>query len=77
MGHLRLHLTFPEQLLREPMVYRIGSEFSLRTNIRRANVDERSAWFIIDLEGEANDLERAEAWLRDEGVQVDRLPGDG
>jgi hypothetical protein len=77
MAHARLHLTFPEHLLREPMVYRIGSEFSLRTNIRRANVDERSAWFIIDLEGAEPDLAGAEAWLREEGVQVDRLPDDG
>jgi L-aspartate semialdehyde sulfurtransferase ferredoxin len=73
----RFHLTFPEHLLREPMVYRIGNDFSLRTNIRRANVDERSAWFIMDFEGDEQDIERAVAWLEREGVQIDRIPVGG
>jgi len=77
MPSARFHLTFPEHLLREPMVYRIGSEFSLRTNIRRANVDEGSAWFIMDFEGDEQDIERAVAWLEREGVQIDRIPVDG
>ena len=77
MAHAQFHLTFPEQLLREPMVYRIGSEFSLRTNIRRANVDEHAAWFIMDFEGDEAHIERAVEWLRAEGVQVDRIPIDG
>jgi len=77
MASAQFHLTFPEHLLREPMVYRIGNDFSLRTNIRRANVDERSAWFIMDFEGEDADIDRALAWLESEGVKVDRIPVDG
>lgn len=77
MARAQLHLTFPEHLVREPMVYRMGRDFGLQTNIRRANVDEHAAWFIIDLEGEDADVERAVAWLQSEGVKVDRIPIDG
>ncbi|MBI3648063.1 MAG: NIL domain-containing protein [Actinobacteria bacterium] len=47
----QFHLKFPEHLVREPMVYRVGKEFGVQTNIRRAKVDELTAWFLIDLEG--------------------------
>ena len=77
MTRLQLHLTFPEQLVREPMVYRVGKDFGVQTNIRRANVDEHTAWFIIDLQGEEADVERAVGWLEAEGVKVDRIPIDG
>jgi hypothetical protein len=72
--HVQLHLSFPEHLVREPMVYRLGREFDLVTNIRRANVDERTAWFIIDVEGAEGDVDRAVSWLESEGVRVERIP---
>ena len=73
----QFHLTFPEHLIREPMVYRVGQEFEVQTNIRRANVDEQAAWFIIDFDGEEAEIERAVAWLSAEGVRVDRITIDG
>ncbi len=73
----QFHLTFPEHLVREPMVYRLGKDFDLVTNVRRANVDEVAAWFIIDVEGSPDDVERALEWLGTEGVKVDRIPIDG
>jgi ABC-type methionine transport system ATPase subunit len=73
----QFHLTFPPDKQREPMVYRIGRDFGVQTNIRRANVDELTAWFLIELEGTPDDVERAVAWLENEGVKVDRIPIDG
>jgi len=77
MARAQFHLTFPEHLVREPMVFRIGRDFSLLTNIRRANVEEQTAWFIMDFEGDEADIERAVEWLESEGVQVDRISIDG
>ena len=70
----QFHLTFPEHLVREPVVYRLGQEFDVRTNIRRANVDELVAWFLIEVDGDEADVDRAVRWLRQEGVAVDRIP---
>jgi hypothetical protein len=32
---------------------------------------------IVDLQGDDDEVERAVAWLIDEGVTVDRIPVDG
>lgn len=76
MAKARFHLTFPEHLIREPMVYRIGADFDLVPNIRRANIEETSAWMIIDLEGDEGNIGRAIAWLTEGGVKVDRIETD-
>ena len=77
MTSVRLHLTFPPHQVREPMVWRLGQDYGLKTTIRRANVDEGTAWFLIDVEGEPSDIEQAIAWLEAEDVKVDRIPSDG
>ena len=73
MTHARFHLTFPEHLIQEPMVYHIGSKFNLVPNIRRANIEERAAWMIMDLEGSDENIAAAIEWLAGQGVQVDRI----
>ena len=77
MTTAQLHLTFPGDLERERTVAALGTSFALQVNIRRANVDEQSAWFIVDVTGDEDEIARAVAWLLDEGVQVDRIPIDG
>jgi L-aspartate semialdehyde sulfurtransferase ferredoxin len=69
----RLHLTFPEHLIDEPVIHRLGKDFDLVTNIRRANVDERFAWVILEVDGESDVVEDAVRWLTDQGVEVDRI----
>lgn len=73
MTKARFHLTFPERLISEPVIHRVGKDFDLVTNIRRANVEERSAWVILEVEGADDDIERAEAWLAEQGLQVNRI----
>lgn len=75
MSRARLHLTFPEHLIEEPILYRVGKEFEVVTNIRRANIDERSAWVILEMEGAEDEIARAVRWLAERGVQVDRIQG--
>ena len=69
----RVKLTFPENLIRQPIIARLVREFDVLPNIRRANVEEHMGWMICELGGEDQAVERAVEWLRDLGVQVDRL----
>ena len=69
----RFHLTLPEHLANEPILYRLGKEFGVITNIRRASVEERFAWVILELEGDDEAVTEAVAWLGDQGVDVDRI----
>jgi ABC-type methionine transport system ATPase subunit len=69
----RFHLTFPEHLISEPVIHRVGTEFGLVTNIRRANIEERFAWVILEMDGPEEAIARAVEWLASQGVQVDRI----
>jgi L-aspartate semialdehyde sulfurtransferase ferredoxin len=69
----RLHLTFPVRLLSVPVVHRLGTDFGLVTNIRRANLEESGGWIILEVEGDEDRIAEAIAWLADQGLQVDRI----
>jgi len=70
---VRVKLTFPEALVREPILGRMVQEFDVVPNIRRADVGETDGWIICELDGDGATIDRAVAWLRGEGVQVDLL----
>ncbi len=72
----RLHLTFPQLLIDEPVIYTLGKRFEIVTNIRRANVDNVNAWVILELEGEAGVIEAATAWLSEQAIQVMPMPDE-
>ena len=73
MKHERVKLTFPEDLVRQPVIGEMVRTFDVLPNIRRANVEEHMGWIICEVEGGDAEVERALAWLHDRGVQVDRL----
>ena len=73
MKQERVKLTFPEHLIREPVIGRMVKEFDVMPNIRRASVEEHVGWIICELDGDGEAVERAVAWLAELGIQVDRL----
>jgi len=76
MAKMRLHLTFPEHLVQEPIIHTLGKDFDIVTNIRRANVEEKVGWVILEVDGNEDALARGIAYLEERGVQVDRIDGD-
>ena len=73
MTTLRVRLTFPEHLIKQPLMGRLVREFDVLPNIRRADISETVGWIVCELAGEAEAVERALAWLSEAGVSVDRL----
>jgi ABC-type methionine transport system ATPase subunit len=71
--NVRVKLTFPEPLIKEPLIGRMVRQFEVMPNIRRANVEEKVGWIVCELDGDHAEVERAVAWLEEAGVQVDRL----
>ncbi len=71
MAKLRVKFTFPQELIREPIIWEVAKRFDLVTNIRRADVTAEVAWAILELEGEQADIERGVNWVSDKGVRVD------
>src|SRR5438034_10745278 len=76
MPRIRLRLTFPTELIQEPIVYRLVKDFDLVINIRRADVKADHGWIALELEGDEGALERGVRWLKDRGVQVDPIERD-
>jgi L-aspartate semialdehyde sulfurtransferase ferredoxin len=71
--NVRVKLTFPEHLVKQPIIARMVREFNVLPNIRRASVEETMGWIVCELGGEADSVEKSITWLRDLGVQVDLL----
>ena len=76
MAKQRMKFTFPTQLIKEPVIYRLCKQFEVVTNIRRADVTEDRGWVVLELEGEMGEIERAVQWVIDQGVRVDPVAGD-
>ena len=76
MATHRAKLTFPEQLITRSIIYDMGQQFEVVTNIRRADVRGDVGWVVLELEGSEEEIEKALAWARAEGVRVDPVTGD-
>lgn len=76
MANKKVMLTFPPELVREPIIYKLGKDFNLVTNIRRADVTEDRGWVVLELEGSQNDIGKALEWINHRGIRVDPVSGD-
>ena len=76
MSTKRVRFTFPPFLITEPVIYRLGREFNIVTNIRRADVRSEMGWVVLELNGDDAEIERGLSWVKDMGVRVDPVSGD-
>lgn len=72
----RVKFTFPQELIKEPIIYKLGQQFKVVTNIRRADVNGDKGWVVLELEGKGEDIERGIVWVTGKGVRVDPVIGD-
>ncbi len=75
MATSKVFLTFPQRLIREPILYDLVKRFDVRTNIRGASVTEEIALVALQLDGEPEQIQAAITHLSGLGVQVERLDG--
>jgi ABC-type methionine transport system ATPase subunit len=76
MSKRRVTFTFSEEQIRDPIIYNLGQQFHLVSNIRQANLSEDEGWITIDLEGEESDMEQGIAWVTSRGVRVDIIESE-
>jgi hypothetical protein len=58
MPKQRVKFTFPQELITLPIIYELGKQFQLVTNVRRADVTEDRGWVVLELEGDMEEIER-------------------
>ncbi len=76
MAKRSVMFTFPRELIREPVIYTLGQQFKVMTNIYRADVSEDRSWVVLELEGEEDDIEQGITWAISKGVRVEAAIGD-
>jgi L-aspartate semialdehyde sulfurtransferase ferredoxin len=69
----RVKLTFPPDLIREPIIGQMVRRFEVMPNIRRADVSDDFGWIVCELDGEGTAVDAAVSWLAQSGVGVDQL----
>ena len=72
-ARVKLYLTYPSRLVREPLIYHLSRNFELVFNIRQASVNEDIGIIAIELDGADESIERGIAWLRERGVTVEPI----
>ncbi len=73
MASMKVHVTFPEEKIKDPVIYQIGKEYNVITNIRKADVTEKTGWVDLELTGDPKEIERAVEGLKKKGVIVDPI----
>ncbi|MEA2085726.1 MAG: NIL domain-containing protein [Chloroflexota bacterium] len=76
MVNRQVMLTFSPETSPEPIVYNIGQQFNIVTNIRQADATDDKGWIVIELTGNDKDIEAAIAWATSRGVRVDPVTGE-
>ncbi len=77
MATKRLKLTFPRELIKEPVIFTMAKKFDVMPNIRRAKVTESVGEVVLELEGTEKELEAGIAYLKERGVNVEAVQGNG
>ena len=67
----KLSLSFPQKLIREPILHNISTRFGVAFNIVRANVTDEQGFLELALEGDTGNLDQVLEYLRSLGVTIE------
>ena len=72
----RIKLTFPQRLIKEPVIFTMAKKYDVMPNIRRARVTETVGEMVLEIEGTEENLEKGIKFLKEQGVDVELVEGD-
>ena len=72
----RVYLTFDQQHVREPLIWKLAQEFDVVTNIRMAEVKDGLGLVGLEIDGEDDVVSAAIRCLEAQGVQVAPIEQD-
>lgn len=65
-----IHFEFSQDLVKEPLLYKINRSFDVIVNIRGASVTDQGGFIALELEGEHAEIDRVLQYLRSQGVKL-------
>lgn len=69
----KFYLTYPPELVKEPVIYWVSQKFNVITNIRGASVSDVMGLVTLELEGKPEDIERAIHYLTRKKIKVEPI----
>ena len=72
----RVKLTFPQQLIKEPVIFSMAKKYDIMPNIRRARVTDTVGEMVLELEGTEENLKKGIDSIKQQGVVVELVEGD-
>ena len=72
----RVYLTFPTELIKQPVVCDMYDRYKVRFSIRTASVSEEIGIIGLELEGEDERVQAAMAFFRERGIRVEPIELD-
>jgi ABC-type methionine transport system ATPase subunit len=72
----RLKLTFPQHLIKEPVIFTMAKKYNVMPNIRQARITRNVGEMDLVLEGTEENLGKGIQSLREQGVTVEFAEGD-
>ncbi len=73
MAEVHVNVTAGPEQAQEPWIWKLSREFNVRVNVSKANVDADFAIVQLELTGDAEEIQRATAWLMTTGLHVESL----
>jgi ABC-type methionine transport system ATPase subunit len=69
----RIYLTFPQSLIKEPVLSMLSKQFDIVFNIRGSTVTSEMGLVALEIDGKAAEVAKAIGWLREKGVTVEPI----
>ncbi|MCM8797917.1 MAG: NIL domain-containing protein [Candidatus Omnitrophica bacterium] len=76
MAKQMVHLVFPKELIKKPVIYTMAKKYDIIPNIRRAKVTEEVGEVTLELSGSKEKLEKARRYLERMGIKFEPVVGD-
>jgi ABC-type methionine transport system ATPase subunit len=69
----RVYLTFPRDLIKEPVLSMLSKQFDVVFNIRGSTVTSEMGLVALEINGKEIEVVKAIGWLKSKGVAVEPI----
>ena len=69
----RVYLTFPKDLIKEPILSLLAKQYDVVFNIRGSTVTAELGLVALEIDGSQPEVDRAVRWLKAKGVMVEPI----
>jgi L-aspartate semialdehyde sulfurtransferase ferredoxin len=71
--HERVYLTFPKDLIKEPVLSLLAKQFDVIFNIRSSTVTAELAPLSLEIDEKEIEVAKAISWLKGKGIAVEPM----